>query len=185
MYSQTLKHIVTVKYYFTSIQQKYLVFLSFQKDSEESCTKKKYSQQCFTNTKRTLMYMLVQLHAEVTTVTVKSRVTVPWNSLFETQSLILENFKYWGLSCVSQRSRPLKESSIAFEKLSRQSLRLLSWKQRTFCVIIFSLLKASFLIFNSGSYLNSNIEKAGNWLLCLNSFFLVTDMDFIILKVTD
>lgn len=37
------------------------------------------------------------------------------------------------------------------------------------------LIMMHFLIFNSGSYLNSNIEKAGNWLLCLNSFFLVTE----------
>ena len=71
-----------------------------------------------------LMYMLVQLHAEVTTVTVKSKVKVSWNSIFETQSLILENFKNWGLSWISQCLRPLKESLMAFEKLSRQSFGL-------------------------------------------------------------
>lgn len=116
----------------------------------------------------------------------------PLKLFFRNAILDSQNFKYWGLSCVSQRSRPLKESSMAFEKLSRQSLRLLSWKQRTLRDYFFTFeskhnpfIVMHFLIFNWGSYLNSNIEKAGNWLLCLNSFFLVTDMDFIILKVTD
>ena len=88
MYSQTLKHLVTINIIiFISIQQKYLVFSSFQKDSEESCTKKIYSQKCFTNTNYYLLYMILKL---MTQKPLQYRSKVRWQSLetFKMQSLI-------------------------------------------------------------------------------------------------